>query len=389
MLQRWLVVIIGLPLLLAAFLLCPSWVTLIVVCGIAAAAAYELLHTAGKKVPKCVYAFTILAAVAQEWVIYDAHTWQFYDSYQSVGMIRILCVPLALVTALFFVAVKGYGTPNAMPFADVAAAMMGGTVFPMMYSAIFLLRMDGLYGKMYVLLPFCVAFLGDSFAMYGGMLFGKRKMAPAVSPHKTWAGSVAGLIGSALGLVLWGVVARMWLGYEPNYLNLVLAGLVTNAIGQLGDLAMSREKAYRPFRHLPVLAGCRGQSARAPAADRVRRAVPHMDARTDAERDARAGAQAPELVNGRENHHRLGEHVQQGAGNYRGALAVPGLHPSGLLEKIRDLSRRCFHEFPDGTADRGDPVQQCRDLLCGRDHRPCPGGIPDRGKRFTGRGSDL
>ena len=51
---------------------------------------YELLHTAGKKVPKCVYAFTILAAVAQEWVIYDAHIWQFYDSYQSVGMIRIL-----------------------------------------------------------------------------------------------------------------------------------------------------------------------------------------------------------------------------------------------------------------------------------------------------------
>ncbi|MFR0769607.1 MAG: hypothetical protein ACLSHO_08520 [Dysosmobacter sp.] len=67
MLQRWLVVIIGLPLLLAALLLCPDWVTVIVVCGIAAAAAYELLHTAGKKVPKCVYAFTILAAVAQEW----------------------------------------------------------------------------------------------------------------------------------------------------------------------------------------------------------------------------------------------------------------------------------------------------------------------------------
>ena len=121
MLQRWLVVIIGLPLLLAALLLCPDWVTVIVVCGIAAAAAYELLHTAGKKVPKCVYAFTILAAVAQEWVIYDAHTWQFYDSYQSVGMIRILCVPLALVTVLFFVAVKDYGTPNAMPFADVKA----------------------------------------------------------------------------------------------------------------------------------------------------------------------------------------------------------------------------------------------------------------------------
>ncbi len=253
MLQRWLVVIIGLPLLLAALLLCPDWVTVIVVCGIAAAAAYELLHTAGKKVPKCVYAFTILTAVALEWVIYDEHTWQFYDGYQSVGMIRILCVPLVLLTVLFFVAVKSYGTPNAMPFADVAAAMMGGAAFPMMYSAIFLLRMEPQYGRMYVLLPFCVAFIGDSLSMYGGMLFGKRKMAPHVSPHKTWAGAIAGLLGGALGLVLWGVVAHAWLGYEPDYLSLALAGLAANAIGQLGDLSMSlikREAGVKDYSHI-------------------------------------------------------------------------------------------------------------------------------------------
>ena len=216
MLQRWLVVIIGLPLLLAAFLLCPAWATVIVVCGISAAAAYELLHTAGKRVPKCVYVATILAAVALEWVIYDEHTWQFYEGYQSVGMIRVLCVPLALVTFLFFIAVKSYGKPNAMPFADVATAIVGGVVFPVMYSTIFLLRMDPEYGRMYVLLPFCVAFIGDSLSMYGGMLFGKRKMAPAVSPHKTWAGAYAGLLGGALGLMLWGVVAHAWLGYEAN-----------------------------------------------------------------------------------------------------------------------------------------------------------------------------
>ena len=253
MLQRWLVVIIGLPLLLAALLLCPDWVTVIVVCGIAAAAAYELLHTAGKKVPKCVYAFTILTAVALEWVIYDAHTWQFYDGYQSVDMIRILCVPLVLLTVLFFIAVKSYGTPNAMPFADVAAAMMGGAAFPMMYSTIFLLRMDPQYGRMYVLLPFCVAFIGDSLSMYGGMLFGKRKMAPHVSPHKTWAGAIAGLLGGALGLVLWGVVAHAWLGYEPDYLSLALAGLAANAIGQLGDLSMSlikREAGVKDYSHI-------------------------------------------------------------------------------------------------------------------------------------------
>ena len=253
MLQRWLVVLIGLPLLLAALLLCPDWATVIVVCGIAAAAAYELLHTAGKKVPKCVYAATILAAVALEWVIYDEHTGQFYEGYQSMGMIRILCVPLVLVTFLFFIAVKSYGKPDAMPFADVATAIVGGIVFPLMYSSIFLLRMDPEYGRMYVLLPFCVAFIGDSLSMYGGMLFGKRKMAPSVSPHKTWAGAIAGLLGGALGLVLWGVVAHAWLGYEPDYLSLARAGLLTNAIGQLGDLAMSlikREAGVKDYSHI-------------------------------------------------------------------------------------------------------------------------------------------
>ena len=253
MLQRWLVVLIGLPLLLAALLLCPDWATVIVVCGIAAAAAYELLHTAGKKVPKCVYAATILAAVALEWVIYSEHSWQFYDGYQSIGMIRILCVPLALVTFLFFIAVKSYGTPEAMPFADVATAIVGGIVFPLMYSSIFLLRMDPQYGSMYVLLPFCVAFIGDSLSMYGGMLFGKRKMAPHVSPHKTWAGAIAGLLGGALGLVLWGVVAHAWLGYEPDYLSLAQAGLAANAIGQLGDLSMSlikREAGVKDYSHI-------------------------------------------------------------------------------------------------------------------------------------------
>ena len=190
--------------------------------------------------PKCVYAATILAAVALEWVIYDEHTWQFYDGYQSVGMIRILCVPLALVTFLFFIAVTSYGKPSAMPFADVATAIVGGVVFPMMYSTIFLLRMDPEYGRMYV-------------SMYGGMLFGKRKMAPEVSPHKTWAGAYAGLLGGALGLVLWGVVAHAWLGYEANYLSLAMAGLAANAIGQLGDLSMSlikREAGVKDYSHI-------------------------------------------------------------------------------------------------------------------------------------------
>ena len=62
-----------------------------------------------------------------------------------------------------------------------------------------------------------------------------------------------GLLGGALGLVLWGVVAHAWLGYEPDYLSLALAGLATNAIGQLGDLSMSlikREVGVKDYSHI-------------------------------------------------------------------------------------------------------------------------------------------
>ena len=175
-------------------------------------------------------------------------TWQFYNRYQSIGMIRILCEPLTLVTFLFFIAVKGYGKPNAMPFADVATAIVGGIVFPMMYSSIFLLRMDPEYGRMYVLLPFCVAFIGDSLSMYGGMLFGKRKMAPAVSPHKTWAGAVAGVLGGALGAGALGRGGPCMAGLRAELPAVWRRDRCRwqTPCGQLGDLCHVPHQAARP-----------------------------------------------------------------------------------------------------------------------------------------------
>lgn len=153
----------------------------------------------------------------------------------------------------FLSAVVYYGKEKPFTFHDVAVTIVGGIVFPAMYSCIFLLRMDENFGKLYVLAPFCVAFVGDALSMYFGMWFGKRKMAPHVSPHKTWAGAIGGPIGSALALVLLGVVGKAWLGYAPNYLMLILVGVVANIFGQLGDLSMSlvkREAGIKDYSHL-------------------------------------------------------------------------------------------------------------------------------------------
>ena len=229
MLQRWLVAIIGLPLLLAILLFCPPWATMLLVCTIAGISAYELLRVAGKNVNKVVYAFTVAIAVAQVARIYFARA--FLDTELCFPYLEesrtadLFLLPLLLTVVLFLIAVITYGKPNAVPFQTVTAGIVGGAVFPMMFACILLLRMKYEYGRLFVLAPFFIA----------------------------WAGFWGNVLGSALGMLLFGFVGNRWLGYQPNYPYLLLIGVVANLCGQLGDLSMSlikREHDIKDYSHL-------------------------------------------------------------------------------------------------------------------------------------------
>ena len=252
--QRWLVAIIGLPLLLSVLLACPPWATMLLVCAIAGAAAYELLRVAGTNVSGGVYAVTILAAILQTagaYLLRARYTVADPVPFAPFGVLWVL--PCLLTVLLFFRAVTTYGTDSALPFSTVAAGVLSGSVFPMMYACILLLRMHEAYGRLYVLAPFFVAFAGDSLAMYFGKWFGKTKMTPRVSPNKTWAGFYGSVLGSELGMLLFGLLGYRWLGYTPNYPHLMLAGAAANLLGQLGDLSTSlikREVGVKDYSRL-------------------------------------------------------------------------------------------------------------------------------------------
>ena len=220
--QRWLVVAIGLPLLLLVLLACPAWATMLLVCAIAGIAAYELLHTAGKNVPTGFYFGLVVTDILQE-------MWLYNETAKGVGGFPISYVTILrwlIVMMSFLFAVVTYGKEKPFTFRDVAVSIVGGIVFPAMYSCIFLLRSYADFGRVYVLAPFFIAFAGDALSMYFGMWFGKRKMAPHVSPHKTWAGGIGGPIGSALAMLLLGLIGQKWLGYVPDYARLALVGAV-------------------------------------------------------------------------------------------------------------------------------------------------------------------
>ncbi len=81
---------------------------------------------------------------------------------------------------------------------------------------------------------FFLVWAGDSVAYFAGSAFGKRRLAPIVSPNKTWEGSAAGLVASIGILALWSA----WRLDTVRY-DLLAVGAIAAVAGQIGDLVES------------------------------------------------------------------------------------------------------------------------------------------------------
>jgi phosphatidate cytidylyltransferase len=90
-----------------------------------------------------------------------------------------------------------------------------------------------------VALPLIVTWVGDTCAMAAGTLVGGPKLAPVLSPRKTWAGAVGGVGGAVLAALIYGplVLTRVALGL--TVWQLLVAGVVLAVAAQVGDVAES------------------------------------------------------------------------------------------------------------------------------------------------------
>ncbi len=90
----------------------------------------------------------------------------------------------------------------------------------------------------WLLFALALNWLADAAAYYTGIRFGRHKLAPRISPGKSWEGSIASL---AAGLVFAVVYLRLLIPTVPLWQALLL-GAAGNLAGQLGDLAESALK---------------------------------------------------------------------------------------------------------------------------------------------------
>ena len=99
-------------------------------------------------------------------------------------------------------------------------------------------------GIFLVWLVFVCSWGCDTCAYCVGMLIGKHKLAPILSPKKSIEGGIGGILGAALIGVLYGLAINYWGNAAADLLQYAIIGAVGGAISQIGDLAASAIKRY-------------------------------------------------------------------------------------------------------------------------------------------------
>lgn len=117
---------------------------------------------------------------------------------------------------------------------------------------------DGRWWLIYLLL---ISKITDTAAFFAGSTWGKHKMAPFISPKKSWEGAVAGLVGAVLtSLLFFGACQLFWTTppMEITFFQSIWIAVVISVLAQMGDLAESllkRDGGVKDSSHLPGLGG--------------------------------------------------------------------------------------------------------------------------------------
>lgn len=141
---------------------------------------------------------------------------------------------------ILFVYVFGYPKYHAE---QVMAAFFGVVYVAVMLSFIYLTRSlpDG---KFLVWLIFLCSWGCDTCAYCAGMLIGKHKMAPVLSPKKSIEGAVGGVAGAALLGVIYAAATQ---GKMAEYALICAVGALISMVGDLAASAIKRNQNIKDY----------------------------------------------------------------------------------------------------------------------------------------------
>lgn len=149
----------------------------------------------------------------------------FYPAFGAAG--SALPILAACVLALF------------MEREHVVWRLTGIVLFGLLIAAIMAMRGTGTAGIWAGVYLGTVVWMTDSAAFFTGRQIGGEKLAPDISPSKTWSGALGGLaLGTGAGLLVW-----TWVTDSPWWIGVLLSAAIS-VLGQAGDLSESAIKRF-------------------------------------------------------------------------------------------------------------------------------------------------
>lgn len=201
--------------------------------------------------------FSAMGFGKKQWYLYAvAVPYTLLIMLTTTQAARMLVLPVSFLVVLFF-NICQIAQVQKLDFGKLAGYVyFSGVIIFCFYSLIHLKRMlpfetyryDAVY---FILLILCFAWGGDTAAYFAGRAFGKRKLAPIVSPNKTVEGAIGGVVGSIIaGMLLTAAYTLLSSGYNvisiqmrpKHYLVLLFMGAIASVLGILGDLFASAVK---------------------------------------------------------------------------------------------------------------------------------------------------
>lgn len=162
----------------------------------------------------------------------------------ALSATNVRYVPLYIfVLGMFILSVVFHKT---IRIEDTIFALSGVTLITVSLSSINIIVWNEPHrAAFWVLFSMGVPWLADTSAYFIGSKFGKRKLCPEISPHKTVEGALAGIVGGTLSSLLFGLIFQLVYGNTIVFYGvLLMVGLFSSIISIFGDLVFSIIKRH-------------------------------------------------------------------------------------------------------------------------------------------------
>jgi phosphatidate cytidylyltransferase len=207
--KRVLTAVILIPIVILALFKAPLWLFTLLVLGVALLAAreyFDIAEATGYR-PMRAWSYLFLACIFiiayypgnEEW--HSGPGWYEPPAWHEPGILAIAALLLLLASPFILLAGGMRRDPLSQALPDSASSFLLLPYVGLSLGAIVRVR-SHLNGALFLLFLMLLVWCGDIAAYYIGRAIGRHKLAPRISPGKTWEGAIASVVGAVIVGVL-------------------------------------------------------------------------------------------------------------------------------------------------------------------------------------------